>query len=259
MPRNRPRGATHSYSTVFGVSMIGQPRRLEEGSVFRRVVPTIGLPAALVVAMFPALARAQVNIDQGKSPAEIYSSDCATCHKTPRGLAVGKNSLMLSVFLREHYTASRDQATALAAYVLGAGGAERVPKPKPDVERARAEEPKAGEPKTATHPLRTSARPEEEKRPKQEEVKHQERPGPESPASGEKHEAVPETASRAGQQQPEEAAPSTAAPATNEPPRVAEPPNRAASPEARPTTSAALPAKEQPEAGATVPRDNIPD
>ena len=128
----------------------------------RRLAPVFGLVAGLALAIFPALAQAQVNIDQGKSPAEIYSSDCATCHKTPRGLAAGKNSLMLSAFLREHYTASRDQAAALAAYVLGAGGAEPAPKQKPDVEHARAEEPKAGEPKTAAHPVRASAKPEEE-------------------------------------------------------------------------------------------------
>ena len=31
---------------------------------------------------------------------------------------------MLTGFLREHYTSSREQAAALAAYVLGAGGSE---------------------------------------------------------------------------------------------------------------------------------------
>lgn len=148
------------WGKAIGVSMNIKPLRLEEVSVFRRFAPAIGLVAGLAPAMFPALARAQVNIDQGKSPAEIYSTDCATCHKTPRGLAAGKNSLMLSAFLREHYTASRDQAAALAAYVLGAGGAEPAPKQKPEVEHARAEEPKAGEPKTSTHPVRASAKPE---------------------------------------------------------------------------------------------------
>ena len=113
----------------------------------RRLLPAFWLVAGLASVMFPTLAHAQVNIDQGKSPAEIYSADCATCHKTPRGLAAGKNSLMLSSFLREHYTASRDQAAALAAYVLGAGGAEPAPKQKPDTEHARAEEPKAGSPR----------------------------------------------------------------------------------------------------------------
>ena len=112
-------------------------------------MPAIGTVAAVALVMFPTLALAQVNIDQGKSAADIFSSVCTACHKTPRGLAAGKNSLMLSAFLREHYTASSDQASALAAYVLGAGGAEPAPKQKPEVEHARAEEPKTGEPKAA--------------------------------------------------------------------------------------------------------------
>ncbi len=244
--------------------MIIKPLRLGEDGVYRRLAPVFGLVAGLAPAMFPALAQAQVNIDQGKSPAEIYSSDCATCHKTPRGLAAGKNSLMLSAFLREHYTASRDQAAALAAYVLGAGGAEPAPKQKPDVEHARAEEPKPGEPKTAARPVRASAKPDEEKRPKQEEAKREDHPA--SPASGERHDVAPETASREGKQEPENAASAThepepvaAAPATSATPAAAEPPSPATGPEPTPTASAAIPAEEQPSAGATVPRDKIPD
>ncbi len=211
--------------------------------MFRRLAPAIGLAAGLAAAMFPVLARAQVNIDQGKSPAEIYTNDCATCHKTLRGLAVGKNSLMLSSFLREHYTASPEQASALAAYVLGAGGREPAPqasKPKPDLEHARAEEPKAGEPKpgelkTAAHPLGASAKPEEEKRSTEQEAKHEEHAAP-TPATNE----TPGTAAT-----PSPALGPALSPASN--------------PETSPTTSAAIPAEEQPTAGVTVPRDNIPD
>ena len=145
--------------------------------MFRRRGPVIGTVAAVAFAMFPTMALAQVNIDQGKSAADIFSSVCTACHKTPRGLAAGKNSLMLSAFLREHYTASSDQASALAAYVLGAGGAEPAPKQKPEVEHARAEEPKAGELKTAPHaPVRAAAKPDDEKRPKQQVVKREEHP-----------------------------------------------------------------------------------
>ena len=277
--------------------------------MFRAIAPAIGL-AALAVAMFPAKARAQVNIDQGKSPAEIYSSDCATCHKTPRGLAAGKNVLTLSAFLREHYTASRDQASAIAAYVLGAGGAEPAPRQKPEVEHARAEAPKSeapkseasksvgtksvgtkavgaksvgaksvgtkGEPKAATHPTREAARPEEPKRPKQEaakpaeakrpkqeEAKREERPGP---ANVERDEVHPETASRGEKSGPEETAPAArqpapvvATPAVGETPNTAETPNPVPNLELGSTTMAATPAEEGSSAGATVPRDNIPD
>ncbi len=211
--------------------------------MFRRLAPAIGLAAGLAAAMFPVLARAQVNIDQGKSPAEIYTNDCATCHKTLRGLAVGKNSLMLSSFLREHYTASPEQASALAAYVLGAGGREPAPqasKPKPDLEHARAEEPKGGEPnpgepKTAAHSLGASAKPEEENRSTEQEAKHEEHAAP-TPATNE----TPGTAAT-----PSPALGPALSPASN--------------PETSPITSAAIPAEEQPTAGVTVPRDNIPD
>ena len=83
-----------------------------------RFAPFIGL----LVAIAPAAARAQTNIDEGKTPAEIFATDCAACHKAPRGLANGRGSSALAEFLTEHYTSSRQQAAALAAYVLGAGG-----------------------------------------------------------------------------------------------------------------------------------------
>ena len=53
-----------------------------------------------------------------------------------------RNSAALTDFLREHYTTNRDQAAALAAYVLGGRGAEPVggtaqgKGPKPAAERA---------------------------------------------------------------------------------------------------------------------------
>ena len=247
--------------------------------MFRRIGPVIGTVAAVAFVMFPTMALAQVNIDQGKSAADIFSSVCTACHKTSRGLAAGKNSLMLSAFLREHYTASSDQASALAAYVLGAGGSEPAPKQKPEVEHARAEEPKAGEPKagepktaepkagepkTAIHPVRAAAKPEEEKRPKQE-AKREEHVA--SPPGPEKPEPAPETASREVTPKPDDAAHEavpvsaapTPAPVANASPSAAEPPNSAPKSEVTPTASAAVPAEEQHSAGAAVPRDNIPD
>lgn len=242
--------------------------------MFRRTAPVIGTVAAVAFVMFPTLALAQVNIDQGKSAADIFSSVCTACHKTSRGLAAGKNSLMLSAFLREHYTASSDQASALAAYVLGAGGSEPAPKQKPEIEHARAEEPKAaepkaaepkaGEPKTTMHPVRAAAKPEEEKRPKQD-AKREEHGA--SPPGPEKPEPAPETASREVTPKPDDAAHETApvsaaptpAPVANASPSAAEPPNSAPKSEVTPTAGATVPAEEQHSAGAAVPRDNIPD
>ena len=60
---------------------------------------------------------AQESLDQGKSPAQLFASDCAVCHKTPQGLARRFGVFGLDSFLRQHYTASRETATAIANYV----------------------------------------------------------------------------------------------------------------------------------------------
>ncbi len=59
---------------------------------------------------------AQENLDKGKSGAQLFASDCAICHKTTAGLSKGR-VLGLDSFLREHYTASRESAGAIAAYI----------------------------------------------------------------------------------------------------------------------------------------------
>ncbi len=204
------------------------------------LAPKIGLAAALGLALMPVVARAQVNIDQGKPAAEIFENDCATCHKTAKGLASGKNSLMLSSFLREHYTASRDQAAALAAYVVGVGGSGPAPAAqKPAQDRAKVEEPKTGEPKTAEPKTAEPTTAE----PKTAEPKS---------AHPTRQAAKPETASSPS-------APVLAAPAASETPSSAESPSQSQGQERGSTTSAAVPAETQPSDGAPVPRDNIPD
>ncbi len=69
---------------------------------------------ALVIA---CAATAQENLDSGKTPAELYASDCAICHKSPRGLARSGGIKEVRSFLREHYTASREAAAAIAGYL----------------------------------------------------------------------------------------------------------------------------------------------
>ena len=251
--------------------MIGKPMGLqEEAGVFGRLAPKIGFVAVLglaVWAMIPLQARAQVNIDQGKSSADIFANDCAVCHKSTRGLANGQNSLALSSFLHEHYTASKEQANALAAYVLANGGGSGTPQkpvaasepkssePKgtkssePKSSEAKPSEPKAAGAKPAAHPTRAAARGEEEASPNAK----QQRPADE-------HEVQPVTASRTTKPESEPTPPGQqpaaigAVPAANEAPGAASAP----SPEA-PTTSAAAPSELQPGDNATVPRDDIPD
>jgi cytochrome c553 len=119
----------------------------------------------LSVALAPVLARAQTNLDQGKSAAQIFASVCSECHKAPRGLANGKNVSAVADFLHEHYTTSREQAAALAAYVAGGrggepiGGAAQGRGQKPAADHAASAE----EPKPPKHQGRQPAKPEEGK------------------------------------------------------------------------------------------------
>jgi len=59
------------------------------------------------------------NYSAGKTPAQLFSSDCtgSGCHSVPQGLAKGRGSGELSNFLHEHYTNSRASADALAKYL----------------------------------------------------------------------------------------------------------------------------------------------
>jgi len=121
--------------------------------VFERLqaMRAFNLRVALGVPVFAlsivASAAAQENLDSGKSAAQLYGSSCAICHKTPQGLAKAVGSFGLSNFLREHYTASKESAAAIAAYVesVDKGG---TPQTTTSKRSAKPKKPKAGEAKT---------------------------------------------------------------------------------------------------------------
>lgn len=77
----------------------------------------IGAAVSTVVLCIAGVAGAQENLDQGKTPAQLFASNCSICHKSPQGLAKAGGILGLDSFLREHYTASKESAGALAAYL----------------------------------------------------------------------------------------------------------------------------------------------
>jgi hypothetical protein len=127
----------------------------------------VGLGAAILALFVAGQAGAQENLDSGKTPAQLFASDCAICHKTPSGLSKQGNArgglLGLQGFLREHYTASREAAAAIAAYVQAAdrgpppGDHKRAAKPKEKVKpgESQAAKPKAnaeGKPDTKSEP-----------------------------------------------------------------------------------------------------------
>jgi hypothetical protein len=75
--------------------------------------PIVGL-AALILA---GPAAGQESLDKGKTPAQLFASDCSPCHKSPQGLAKSNRLFGIDGFLREHYTASRESAAAIANYL----------------------------------------------------------------------------------------------------------------------------------------------
>ena len=262
-------------SAGFGVMMARIQRGLEEIAVGRRFASAMILLAALV----PLAAHGQVNIDQGKAPAQIYDNTCAACHKSMRGLANGRGASALTSFLMEHYTSSSKEAAALAAYVLSGGGAVGTPAPahapkmKPEPTTASAEEPKDREVK------RPPAKPEADQgpapKPQRPSGTNQKPDGtsqkPEGsqaavgepgsappdrkpvPASGPR-EPSPGTGTRVrGQPKPVEAPPGAPKPTAVGVPARPQGPS--------PDAAAAVPepADAQPSAAGSVPRDNIPD
>jgi hypothetical protein len=73
------------------------------------------LPAVVLTA---GAALAQ-DFTAGKTPAQLFASDCSTCHHLPNGLGKKYDAGTLSAFLRAHYTTKPDTAGALAKYVMG--------------------------------------------------------------------------------------------------------------------------------------------
>src|ERR1700751_2268879 len=64
-------------------------------------------------------AGAQGNLDQGKTAAQLYTSACAPCHKSPQSVSKTKRLFGLESFLRQHYTSSSQSDAILAAYLKG--------------------------------------------------------------------------------------------------------------------------------------------
>jgi hypothetical protein len=76
----------------------------------------LGISAAL------ALTSGAASIEDmaaGKTPAQLFNSDCSECHRNPASLARGRDASTLASFLSEHYTTKSEYARAIAAYVAG--------------------------------------------------------------------------------------------------------------------------------------------
>jgi hypothetical protein len=103
-----------------GLTMPGLARRF--------VVVLIGrfLPVLVAIFAWPLPVLAQINMDSGKSAAQIFASSCHACHRSPREIKPTN-----AAFLREHYSAGRNEAAAMAAYLASIGSDANAIKQRP--------------------------------------------------------------------------------------------------------------------------------
>ena len=85
------------------------------------------LAALIVTAGGPSQtpARAQANLDAGKSPAKIFAQGCGACHATPHELHDIRRD-----FLIQHYTTGPEQAALIADYLEAVRSEPRPIKPR---------------------------------------------------------------------------------------------------------------------------------
>jgi hypothetical protein len=119
-----------------------------------KLISSLGSVVTLVVASTTAGAQ---DFTAGKTPAQLFSSDCSECHRSPAGLGKSRDQRALTGFLREHYTTKPETAGALATYVSGFAGA--TPPPEPTSRRGAVAARRVAEP---DEELRSAAKPSDE-------------------------------------------------------------------------------------------------
>ena len=102
-------------------------------------VSALGMASGLVPA------NAQENLDRDRTPAQLFASDCAECHRNPKAVLKSISPGSLAGYLREHYTASRESAAALANFLLTQAPDPRATPPRAPA-RPAASKPAAAKP-----------------------------------------------------------------------------------------------------------------
>lgn len=105
-----------------------------------------------------------INLDEGKTAAQIFSSSCAVCHERPQGLAKKFGAGSLRGFLRQHYTIGTEQAAMLANYLTSGGLNQEAPARSRTARPERAPIPPA-EPPTASRRPDKPEKPDEARKP----------------------------------------------------------------------------------------------
>ena len=110
-----------------------------------------GLLALGTMAVLIGGAAHAQNLDQGKPAARLFADGCATCHRSPRGLAKGRFRLTLYLFLQKQYVSNSSSAWALASYL------ESVDSPQRRQSRTAAAKPSPRATRTSRSPIRPPA------------------------------------------------------------------------------------------------------
>jgi hypothetical protein len=113
--------------------------------------------AGAVLAASSGPGWAQENLEQGKSPAQLFASDCGICHKSAQALV--KDGYPTEAFLRVHYTSSREMAATLFTYLRAIQRADAAAGPKRSKPKPSASKP--GEGKAEAKPKTPEAKPAE--------------------------------------------------------------------------------------------------
>ena len=92
----------------------------------RRYLFVLGAMVALSGTVLGATGAQAQNLDEGKTAPRLFADSCATCHRSPRGLAKGRFRLTLFAFLKEHYSTSSDTASELASYLASVDTPQNV-------------------------------------------------------------------------------------------------------------------------------------
>lgn len=83
------------------------------------------LALAAVALLACSAAGAQENLDAGKAAPKLFAESCAACHRSAKGLAKGRFSLTLYLYLQKHYASNSSSAWALTSYLESVDVAKR--------------------------------------------------------------------------------------------------------------------------------------
>src|SRR5262245_46802421 len=85
------------------------------------------LALAAIFVLSCSAAGAQENLDAGKSAPKLFAESCAACHRSAKGLAKGRFSFTLYLYLQKHYASNSTSAWALTQYLESVDAGKRSP------------------------------------------------------------------------------------------------------------------------------------